>query len=102
VLSNNMTFSTTTDFLAMIRDFDLGIIIGTETGGLPNCFGDCHSFNLPNTKLLVSVSHKLFIRLSGNEKENDLTPDIIISQTDEDRKNNIDTILEYAIEFLNK
>lgn len=96
VLSNNMTFSTTTDFLAMVRDFELGTIIGTESGGLPNCFGDSYGFNLPHTNLIISVSHKFFIRPSGNEKDNDISPDIIISQTDEDRKNNIDTVLEYA------
>jgi C-terminal processing protease CtpA/Prc len=96
VLSNNMTFSTTTDFLAMVRDFGLGTIIGTESGGLPNCYGDSYGFNLPHTNLHVSVSHKFFIRPSGNEKDNDITPDIVISQTDEDRKSNIDTVLEYA------
>jgi len=101
VLSNNMTFSTTTDFLAMVRDFDLGIIIGTESGGLPNCFGDSYGFNLPHTNLRTSVSHKFFIRPSGNEKDNDITPDIIIIQTDEDREDEVDTVLEFAISLCN-
>jgi len=67
-----------------------------EYPGLPNSFGDCYYFNLPNTRLLASVSHKLFIRPSGNENDNDLTPDIIISQTDEDWEHYIDTVLEFA------
>ena len=82
--------------MALIRDFKLGKIVGTQTGGLPNSFGDCYYFNLPNTKLKLSVSQKYFIRPSGNEKDNDLTPDFVVSQTDEDKKKGIDTVMEFA------
>lgn len=96
ILSDVACFSSTTDFMAIIRDFKLGKIVGTQTGGLPNSFGDCYYFDLPNTKLKLSVSQKYFIRPSGNEKDNDLTPDFVVSQTDEDKKNGIDTVMEFA------
>lgn len=96
VLSNTLCFSSTTDFLAMIRDFGLGKIVGSATGGLPNSFGDCYYFHLPNTKLFVSVSQKLFVRPSGNENDNDLTPDYVVYQTDEDRGNQVDTVMAFA------
>ena len=96
ILSDVACFSSTTDFMALIRDFKLGKIVGTQTGGLPNSFGDCYYFNLPNTKLKLSVSQKYFIRPSGNEKDNDLTPDFVVSQTDEDKKKGIDTVMEFA------
>ena len=96
VLSDGACFSSTTDFIAMIKDFRLGKNVGTQTGGLPNSFGDCYYFDLPNTKLKLSVSHKYFIRPSGNERDNDLTPDFVVSQTDEDKKNGIDTVMEFA------
>jgi len=102
VLSNALCYSSTTDFLAMIRDFDLGKIVGTPTGGNPNSFGDCYFFNLPNTKLHISVSQKLFVRPSGDEKENDLTPDYVVVQTDEDRKREIDTVMKYAKKLCQK
>ncbi len=95
-LSNPLCFSTTTDLLAMIRDFKLGRIVGTCSGGLPNSFGDCYYFNLPNTNIFCSVSHKFFVRPSGNEKDNDLTPDYIIEQSAEDKQKNFDTVLEFA------
>ena len=66
VLSNEMCFSTTTDFLAIIRDFGLGKIIGSESGGLPNSYGDNYSFNLPNSGLQLSVSQKYFV-WTGNQ-----------------------------------
>ena len=96
VLSDEACFSTTSDFIAMIRDFQLGKIIGQTPGGLPNSFGDCYYFDLPNTKIMISVSHKYFIRPSGNEKDNKLIPDYIIEQTIENSKSGIDTVLEFA------
>jgi len=96
VLSDEACFSTTSDFIAMIRDFKLGKIVGQTPGGLPNSFGDCYYFDLPNTKIMVSVSHKYFVRPSGNEKDNDLIPDYIVEQTDEDSKRGIDTIMAFA------
>ena len=96
VLSNAMCFSSTTDFLAMMRDFNLGQIIGTATGGFPNSFGDCYFFNLPNTNMHISVSQKLFVRPSGNENDNDLTPDYVVTQTNEDREKEIDTVVEFT------
>ena len=96
VLSNAMCFSSTTDFLAMIRDFNLGQIIGTATGGFPNSFGDCYFFNLPNTNMHISVSQKLFVRPSGNENDNDLTPDYVVTQTNKDREKEIDTVVEFT------
>jgi len=96
VLSDEACFSTTSDFIAMIRDFKLGKIIGQTPGGLPNSFGDCYYFDLPNTKLKISVSHKYFVRPSGNEQDNDLIPDYIVEQTIEDSKRGIDTVMEFA------
>lgn len=96
VLSDEACFSTTSDFISIIKDLNLGKVIGQNPGGLPNTYGDCYYFDLPNTQIKLSVSHKYFIRPSGNEHDNDLTPDFIVSQTDEDRVNKIDTVMEFA------
>ncbi len=84
VLSNPMCFSSTTAFLCMIRDFNLGRIIGTESGGKPNHYGDCYTFYLPNTGLRVTVSQKFFVRVSGNEADNRVIPDIYMSDDEID------------------
>ena len=96
VLSDEACFSTTSDFIAMVKDFKLGKIVGQTPGGLPNTFGDCYYFDLPNTKIMISVSHKYFVRPSGNEKDNDLIPDYIVEQTIEDSKRGIDTVMEFT------
>lgn len=96
VLSDGMCFSTTTSFLAIIRDYQLGKIVGTVPGGIPNCYGDIHGFTLPHTNIGFAVSQKYFIRPLGNESDNDLTPDYLVEQTAEDRAKSVDTVLEFA------
>jgi C-terminal processing protease CtpA/Prc len=99
VLTNSLCFSSTVSFLTMIRDYKLGTIIGTTPGGLPNHFGDCYSFRLPHTDISCSVSQKKFVRSSGDETDNDLTPDFIIEQSPEDTQKNIDTVMEFSKNF---
>jgi C-terminal processing protease CtpA/Prc len=51
------------------RTFDLMLTIGQPTGGLPNSLGDVGPFQLPNSKIPVSFSQKLFIRASGDASD---------------------------------
>ncbi len=54
------TFSSASDFAAVLQDFDIATLVGEETGGLRRPFGDCPRFTLPNSGLQFSVSHKRF------------------------------------------
>jgi C-terminal processing protease CtpA/Prc len=54
------TFSTASDFAHVLEDFDIGTLVGEETGGLRQCFGDCPSFRMPHSNVPFSVSTKRF------------------------------------------
>jgi len=54
------TFSSAADFTHVLQDFQIGTLVGRETGGLRQCFGDCPSFRMPHSNLSFSVSTKRF------------------------------------------
>ena len=76
VVTGSSTFSSASDFAALVKDNSLGEIIGQPTGGLATCYGDMYPFSLPNTFLSCGVSHKLFVRPNGEEKPSPVFPDI--------------------------
>ncbi len=54
------TFSAASDFVHVLQDFRLGTLVGEETGGLRQCFGDCPTFLMPHSSLSFTVSTKRF------------------------------------------
>ena len=60
VLIGARTFSAASDFAQVVKDHHLGTLIGEETGGVRECFGDCAGFVMPNSNLRFSVSMKRF------------------------------------------
>ena len=95
VLTSAYTFSSITGFSTAIKDNDLGVIVGTATGGFPSTHGDSFPFSLPNTCLQCGVSHKFFVRPNGNETPEPLYPDYLIEESEPNAKT--DKVLEYAI-----
>ena len=51
VLIGPGTFSSASDFASVIEDYDLGTLVGEETGGQRQCFGDCFGARLPLDKI---------------------------------------------------
>jgi len=95
VLTSAYTFSSATGFSTAIQDNDLGIIVGTPTGGFPSTHGDSFPFSLPNTCLQCGVSHKFFVRPNGNEAPEPLYPDYLVEESEPNAKS--DRVLEFAI-----
>ena len=60
VLIGPGTFSSAADFASVIGDFHIGTLVGEETGGLRQCFGDCPTFRMPNSDIPFTVSTKRF------------------------------------------
>lgn len=67
VISGLHNFSSGTAFVGIIKDYKVAPIIGEETGGQANSFGDIYPFDLPNSHLWCSASVKIFIRPNGDE-----------------------------------
>lgn len=95
VVTGSHTFSSASDFAALVKDNSLGKILGQPTGGHATCYGDMYPFTLPNTFLSCGVSHKLFVRPSGDEKPSPVIPDIELSLKYQNAR--IDEILDVVV-----
>lgn len=75
VLTNIKTYSAAMDFAMLIADNDLGSIVGEPSGNLPDSYGDILSFQMPNSKLLLCVSHKRWYRIDHSKRGQPIMPD---------------------------
>ena len=62
VLSSNRTFSSAMMFSVTLQDNSIAKVIGEPSGNSPCSYGDVINFSLPNSKLLLIISYKKFIR----------------------------------------
>lgn len=60
LLTSNYTFSSAADFAWVFKYFNMGTVVGEETGGQAVCFGDIRMDYLPITKLPIGMSCKKF------------------------------------------
>ena len=76
VLTSSDTFGPASTFAMLIKDNDLGTLIGEPTGSDPNGYGEDVWFATPKTKIKVIVSTKQFYRADRDCKDKCVTPDI--------------------------
>ncbi|MDQ1090489.1 S41 family peptidase [Siphonobacter sp. SORGH_AS_1065] len=67
VLVNKQTYSSAADFAQCIKYYNRGIIVGEETGGLIKSYGDIVTVKLPNSKLDLTVSSKLYYNVGAKD-----------------------------------
>jgi len=60
LLTSHSTYSSAASFAWTFKFFEMGTIIGEETGGQAVCFGDMIIQRLPNTELMMGISHKKY------------------------------------------
>lgn len=75
VLTNMKTYSAAMDFAMLVADNDLGTIVGQPSGNLPDSYGDILSFQIPNSKLMLCVSHKRWYRIDQTKSGQPIMPD---------------------------
>lgn len=100
VLIAPYTFSSAADFAATIKDYQLGTLIGEETGGLATSYGDIYLFDLPKARIMVGVSHKRFVRPSGEDDGRGVLPDYEVKGSIEDFNKGIDSVMEFTKELI--
>ena len=62
------TFSSAVTLAATLQAYDLATLVGRETGGRANRFGEGYPFRLPNTGLRAMVSSAYFVQASGDRR----------------------------------
>lgn len=78
VLTSQYTFSSAMDFAMVIQDNGIGKVIGETPGNMPTAYGDKLSFQLPESKLVLSVSYKKFYRVDITKSIEPLIPDYTV------------------------
>lgn len=75
VLTDISTYSAAMDFAMLIADNNMGTIVGEPSGNLPDAYGDCLYFQMPNSKLAMSISHKKWSRIDQAKYGEPIMPD---------------------------
>lgn len=75
VLTDVNTYSSAMDFAMLIEDNGLGSVVGEASGNLPESYGDCLYFQLPESKLALSVSFKKWYRIDRTKARELIEPD---------------------------
>jgi hypothetical protein len=105
ILTSGNTFSAASSFAAMVRDYERGFIVGTETGGHASTFGDSIKLRLPHSKLRLSVSYKQFfahVPRPGDDRHG-LLPDVVASAKNlRPFRGDPDPVLSLAVDYLKK
>lgn len=76
VLCDRFTYSSATMLCVFVQDGKLGTLIGEASSNMPNHYGDITFVALNNSHLYASVSHKRFLRPSGETESRMVVPDI--------------------------
>lgn len=102
VLSGRNTFSSGQMFLAVVKDNKLATIIGEETNE-PACYaGEVFPFNLPNSRLRVTLSVKYWMSPGGCRGGRGIVADIPVKQRAEDYIAGRDAILNAALDLIKR
>jgi hypothetical protein len=74
------TFSAAMGLATAAQDCGRGVLVGQETGGIQNGFGEVLPFRLPHTQLGVQVSTAYFARSGERVSSGGVQPDIAVPQ----------------------
>jgi hypothetical protein len=97
VLIGAGTFSSAVDLADGIKTYRLATLIGEETGGRPNSFGEIYYFRTPATGFLVTVSSAAFVRANGDTTDHHgVLPDIEVRRSAADVRVGRDPVIERA------
>ena len=69
LLTSPATFSSAADFAWCFKHYYMGKVIGEETGGWGVCYGDNVYAELPNSRIAINVSCKLFYNIGATDND---------------------------------
>lgn len=96
VLTSANTFSGGTGFSVIIKDNDIGYIVGNETSDNPTDYGCIMLFELPNTKINIQNSTQYTLRPAGYDDGHGVIPDYKIVPTYRNLLSGYDRVMNYT------
>jgi C-terminal processing protease CtpA/Prc len=102
VLTNGHSFSTGAHFPSLVKEYNLGRVVGVETGGLVGgSFGEHIFVNLPKTRLPLGISTSILKhKNTGDFKSHGVIPDYHIHRDIKKEIQGVDSQLEKTIQFI--
>lgn len=100
VLTSSMTYSTAGFFSNVIKCYNLGTIIGSETGQPMIAYGDTFSYILPNTNLSCGIAKQKFVFCCAKKEGQGVIPDYIIKPNLSDKLKGIDTVMDFTLKMI--
>ena len=98
-LQGKGTFSSAGMLITSAVDNGIGMVIGENSTYAPSHYGDCLYWELPNTHVKGSVSHKIFYRADASKRnENVLIPDIPLPVTWADYNSGVNPCWKWVME----
>ena len=94
------TFSSASNFAATVKCFEVGTLIGQETGGKRDHYGQILPFQLPNSELRGQVSTAHFVTVCGQDDAGGVKPDYEVKQKPEDTAKDVDTVLQFTLNLI--
>ena len=99
VLTGPHTYSAGVEFADAAKAFGLATIVGEETGGQPNSFGNPFTFKLQRSGLVVQIATSRAERASGDPSDfKPVIPDIVVRTTAANSQKYVDPVLERAVD----
>jgi len=89
LLTDNKTSSAAATFSGVCKELKLSVIVGEETGGTTEYFGDFWFLTLPSTGLQFHLSPKRFVQYGGTDLKRGVFPDFLVS-------NKSDSIMDFT------
>jgi hypothetical protein len=97
VLTGPHTFSAAAEFAEAVKTYGLATIVGEETGGQPNSFGNPMPYSLPRSRLALEIATSRALRANGDASDfGSVKPDIVVRPTAADIRRGVDPVLERA------
>ncbi len=94
--------STTGHFMAMVKDLNLGTIVGEELGSNQFCTGGQTICRLRNTRLEYYVANNTSkLTITSLPDETGILPDHYITQSINEYLNSVDTVKEFTLKLIN-
>ena len=100
LLIGEPTFSAGSNFAAAVKYFEIATLIGQETSGQNDHYGQVVPIQLPNSRLNGQVSTAHFVTVGGVQDKGGVKPDYQISQKPEDTAKGVDTVLEFTLDLI--
>jgi hypothetical protein len=102
LLTSHYTFSSANMLANAFKCYNMGTVVGEETGGVLTAFGDIIPIELPNTKLTAWCPYKKFVHPCADDQVHGVIPDVEITTTQDDIHSGRDVALEYIKNLISK